>query len=183
MRVPRSHIHLGQISTIASAIQTQEGYFPGSKSYTNNNPGNLIASSWTKSQPGYVGTDSSGFAVFDSLADGQSAEQALISNYAASGATIQSMMAAWAPAGQGSNNPNLYAENVAAAAGVPITTPVADVLAGTASSASSSASDDTDDSNPISDSLGLSQYGVTDDELMIGGALLAGIVVLKLVAG
>lgn len=128
-------IGLGQsTSVIGSAIQNQEGFYPGSPSYQNNNPGNLIASSWTASQPGYVGSDSNGFAIFDTLADGTAAMNALIQNYANNGATIQSMMAAWAPAGQGSNNPNLYAQIVAQAAGVPITTPVADVLAGSVGS-------------------------------------------------
>lgn len=117
-RNARSGVGFGQYSSIASAIQTQEGYYPGSPSYVNNNPGNLIASSWTQSQPGYVGTDKSGFAVFDTYANGLAAENALIGNYAASGATIQSMMAAWAPASQAGNNPDLYASNVAAAAGL-----------------------------------------------------------------
>jgi len=122
-------VALGDISTIGNAIQQQEGYYPGSTSYTNNNPGNLIASSWTQAQPGYVGADANGFAVFDNVQDGTAAMDALIENYANQGATIQSMMNAWAPAGQGSNNPNLYAEVVATAAGVPTSALVSDVIA------------------------------------------------------
>lgn len=124
---------LGQYSQIGSIIQTIEGYFPGSTSYKNNNPGNLIASSWTQSQPGYIGQDANGFAVFDSLADGQAAEQALIAYYAAKGYTLQQMMSAWAPAGQGSNNPTAYAQSIATQLGISPSDPVTAAADGSSS--------------------------------------------------
>lgn len=120
----------GGIDTVAQAIQTQEGYFPGSTSYKNNNPGNLVASSWTQKQPGYVGVDAGGFAVFSTADAGTAAMDALITNYANAGYTVQGMMSKWAPAGQGGNDPVLYASNVATAAGVTPDTPLASVLSG-----------------------------------------------------
>jgi len=51
-------------STIASAIYRQEG------AVQNNNPGNLMYAG----QPGAIGEDSRGFAIFDTLASGQTAE-------------------------------------------------------------------------------------------------------------
>ena len=53
------------ISEWASAIQSFEGWFPGSRSWRNNNPGNLMYAG----QPGATEGDG-GFAVFDSVQDG-----------------------------------------------------------------------------------------------------------------
>ena len=57
------------MSALASAIQNHEGYFPGSRSYRNNNPGNLRYAG----QAGTTGQDSSGFAVFATFSDGWNA--------------------------------------------------------------------------------------------------------------
>jgi hypothetical protein len=169
----------GASNPISAAIQTQEGYYPGSLSYQNNNPGNLVASSWTQSQPGYTGQNcvaaSNGqqmcFAVFDTLQDGENAMDALEQSYANQGDTIQQMMAAWA----GQANAAQYAQLVASAAGVSPSTPVASVLSSSMFSAEPDMSSDATDSNPISDSLGLSAYGVTDNGLLIGAACLLGL--------
>ena len=48
------------IKKMASAIQTFEGYYPGSRSYRNNNPGNLKFAG----QSGAIGQDETGHAVF-----------------------------------------------------------------------------------------------------------------------
>lgn len=48
-----------------------------SRGERNNNPGNLEASPWTRSQPGYVGSDGR-FAIFDSMANGIAAQVKLI---------------------------------------------------------------------------------------------------------
>ena len=131
-------IGLGDVSTLGAAIQKQEGFYSGSPSFRNNNPGNLIASSWTQQQPGYTGSDASGFAIFDTLDHGTQAMNALIQNYANRGFTIDQMMAAWAPAGQGNNDPTAYAQAVALAAGVDPSTLVSDAIAGSGSSFSAS---------------------------------------------
>ena len=51
-----------------------------SRGERNNNPGNLEASPWTRSQPGYVGSDGR-FAIFASMQDGINAQAKLIENY------------------------------------------------------------------------------------------------------
>lgn len=57
-----------------------------SRGERNNNPGNLEASSWTKSQPGYVGSDGR-FAIFDSMANGIAAQEKLLRGYIDKGFT------------------------------------------------------------------------------------------------
>jgi len=100
----------GTVEAIAAAIQQQEGYYPGSLAYKNNNPGNLI----------YVGqygavSGEGGFAKFPTYQDGLQALYNQIQLYASRGLTIQGMMDIYAPAGHGTNDPNLYALNVATA--------------------------------------------------------------------
>src|SRR5580704_680011 len=79
-------------AVIASAIQTQEGYYPGTIAYTNNNPGNLICAN----QSGSTGCNK-GFAVFPDYQTGDQALLNQIQNYANRGLTIQQMMAIYAP--------------------------------------------------------------------------------------
>lgn len=50
-----------------------------SRGERNNNPGNLEASPWTKSQPGYIGSDGR-FAKFDTLVNGMGAQVKLLTN-------------------------------------------------------------------------------------------------------
>ena len=52
-----------------TAIQKHEGYYEGSRSYRNKNPGNLKYIG----QAGSIGKDSGGFAIFGSLEDGRNA--------------------------------------------------------------------------------------------------------------
>lgn len=54
---------------IAQAIMRFEGYFKGSTSYINNNPGNLKYAG----QPAASGQDARGFAIFPTFQDGYSA--------------------------------------------------------------------------------------------------------------
>lgn len=103
----------GVTKTIAGAIQKQEGYFPGSVAYQNNNPGNLIYAG----QRGAT-ADANGFAVFPTYQDGLDALDNQIQLYAGRGLTITDMMNVYAPASQSGNNPALYASNVAGALGV-----------------------------------------------------------------
>jgi hypothetical protein len=103
---------LGQLATVATAIQTQEGYYPGSVAYVNNNPGNLMAAG----QPGCTAT-AAGFCSFDSYADGWNALLNQISLDASRGETISQFISKYAPASAG-NDPTTYANNVASAVGL-----------------------------------------------------------------
>ena len=120
----------GTLQAIGNTITQIEGYYPGTPAYINNNPGNLIASSWTASQPGYLGAGVGGFGKFDNITNGTNAMYALIDYYAGQGYTIQQMINKWAPAGQGNNNPISYAASIGAALGVDPNTPLTAALAG-----------------------------------------------------
>lgn len=56
------------MDSIAQAIQTREGYYPGSLAYRNNNPGNLVYAGQPGATPG-----AGGFAAFSSYSAGYSA--------------------------------------------------------------------------------------------------------------
>ncbi len=95
-------------NSIAQAIQQQEGYFPGSLAYRNNNPGNLIYAGQPGASPG-----AGGFAAFTSYDAGYQAMVNQISLDASRGTdasgnpttTISELLTSWAPPSQ---NPNLY---------------------------------------------------------------------------
>jgi hypothetical protein len=110
------------VNTIAQAIQQQEGYYPGSLAYTNNNPGNLIYAGQSGAVPG-----SGGFAKFPDYTTGYQALLNQIQLYASRGMTIQDMMNVYAPAGQGSNDPTVYAMAIANAVGASPSTPLTDL--------------------------------------------------------
>lgn len=57
------------IERMAMAIREFEGWYPGSRSWRNNNPGNLKFAG----QAGAVATDDQGHAIFDSQASGWAA--------------------------------------------------------------------------------------------------------------
>lgn len=112
------------VGTIASTIQSQEGYFPGSVAYRNNNPGNLLF----VGQAGATLGDR-GFARFSSYDAGFDALQNQIQLYAGRGLTIDQMMGIYAPASDG-NNPAAYARRIAAALGVGVDTPLSALAGG-----------------------------------------------------
>lgn len=122
-----------QLQTLAQAIQTQEGYYPGSLAYQNNNPGNLIYVGQSGATPG-----AGGFADFATYQDGLNALYNQLNLYSTGACavcggqplTIAQMAAIYAPAGQGSNNPTVYANNMANALGVSPDTLLSDALAG-----------------------------------------------------
>lgn len=116
------------VDTIAQAIQTQEGYFPGSLAYTNNNPGNLQFAGQAGATAG-----ANGFAVFPSYQAGYDALVNQINLYASRGLTVQQMMDIYAPAAQTGNDPTAYANTVASAVGATPDTPLSDILGGTSS--------------------------------------------------
>lgn len=104
---------LGQLTAVATAIQTQEGFYPGSLAYTNNNPGNLMAVGQANCTP-----TASGFCSFPTYADGWAALLNQISLDASRGMTISQFTASYAPASAG-NDPVTYANNIGAAVGLP----------------------------------------------------------------
>jgi len=112
----------GTAETIAAAIQQQEGYYPGSLAYINNNPGNLIYAGQAGATQGQ-----GGFAKFPDYNTGYQALLNQIQLYASRGMTIQQMMNMYAPAGQGGNDPVLYAQNVSAAVGATPDTVLTDI--------------------------------------------------------
>ena len=111
------------VSGIAAAIQQMEGWFPGSVSYRNNNPGNL------RSGPGMTGTDSGGYAIFPDFATGQAALDAQVQTNINRGLTLQQFFAGgngyagYAPSTD-NNNPTAYANFVAGQVGIDTSTPL-----------------------------------------------------------
>ena len=110
------------VNTIAQTIQQQEGYYPGSLAYTNNNPGNLVYAGQSGATQG-----AGGFAKFPDYSTGYPALLNQIQLYASRGMTIQDMMNVYAPAGQGSNNPTVYAATIANAVGASPDTALTDL--------------------------------------------------------
>jgi hypothetical protein len=176
---------VGQLTTIASAIETQEGYYPGSVAYNNNNPGNLMAAG----QPGCTPT-SGGFCSFSSFADGWQALLNQIQLDASRGLTIAQFTAKYAPASAG-NDPTTYAQNLAASVGLspndPLSTAIADT--GDTGSANSFLSlglpdlSSLDTSGLTSDSVDLSSIGLglVSPLVLIAGGL--GLVLLLVMMG
>ena len=88
------------VSALSSAIQTQEGYYPGSVAYQNNNPGNLMYAG----QPG-ASAGAGGFASFSTYAAGLAALQNQITLDATRGTdvngnpttTVAELLTSWAP--------------------------------------------------------------------------------------
>jgi hypothetical protein len=89
-------------------------------SVRNNNPGNLVDNAWTQSLPGYKGANGR-FAVFDSPQSGGAAMASNLTSYAHHGVdTLLGLTSRWAPSGDGSNNPALYAKTISDATGIPV---------------------------------------------------------------
>ncbi len=94
------------VTALANAIQTQEGFYPGSVAYNNNNPGNLMYAG----QPGAT-AGAGGFAVFSSYAAGYQALQNQIQLDAVRGTdvngnpvtTVGELINSWAPASAGND--------------------------------------------------------------------------------
>lgn len=108
------------VNAIAQAIQTQEGYYPGSVAYQNNNPGNLIYAGQPGAAPG-----AGGFAAFGSYTLGYQALLNQINLDATRGTdvngnpttTVAQLIASWAPASDSANNTPAYIASVAGQTG------------------------------------------------------------------
>lgn len=158
---------VGDLATIANVIQTQEGWFPGSVSQRNNNPGNLKCAG----QPGVVSCDPRGFAVFSDYAAGYQALQSQISLDASRGLSIADFMAKYAPASD-ANDPASYAAKVAQAAGLQVSDPLAAALGGPADTTT----------GDLTGGADVTTSGQDNTPLYLIGGVIAGAVVLALVA-
>lgn len=114
----RGAISPSAVNVLASAIQTQEGYYPGSLAYQNNNPGNLVYAGQPGASPG-----AGGFADFSSYDAGLSALKNQITLDATRGTdvngnpinTVSDLITSWAPPSQ--NNTAAYIASVSAQTG------------------------------------------------------------------
>lgn len=158
------------VQTIAGVIQQQEGYYPGTPAYQNNNPGNLIYAGQAGATPG-----AGGFARFATYDDGMNALQNQLQLYASRGLTIQGMMNVYAPAAQAGNNPTLYAANIAGALGVSPDTKLLDLAGG--GSADSSPSPDVYTGSGV---VSLDSLAGVDPVLVGAGAVAGGLLLYAL---
>jgi hypothetical protein len=116
------------------AIKKHEGFFPGSRSYRNNNPGNLRFTSYTSSLGKNRGQDSGRFIIYDTLEIGTKALDQFLVDASTNvlraykgEMTLHEFYKVYAPSGDG-NYPLGYATAVAKDLGVPITTKIKDLL-------------------------------------------------------
>lgn len=104
------------VDTAPAKSNIFEGLNPKSRAVVNNNPGNIIDSSFAKSQPGYLGSDGR-FAKFESPEHGETAMHNLLSNYQKRGLnTPASIIGRWAPPSE--NDTSSYVAQVAKKLGV-----------------------------------------------------------------
>lgn len=108
------------VTALAHAIQSYEGFYPNSRSYRNQNPGNLRFAS----QPHTIGKDDKGFAIFDSYEHGLDALKTLIVNAATGKSkvyhpdmTLNEFMAVYAPITD-DNDPVAYANWLSVKVGI-----------------------------------------------------------------
>ncbi|MFW9893900.1 MAG: hypothetical protein ACFFFO_16970 [Candidatus Thorarchaeota archaeon] len=107
---------------LARAVQEQEGWYEGSRSFRNNNPGNLRSSRFTDHQEG-------GFAKFDDYFHGMYGLMwdlwckcsSKTTTRLKPHSTIGELAAVYAPKEDG-NDPESYAQNVAVFLDIPIDT-------------------------------------------------------------
>jgi hypothetical protein len=108
------------LSALAAAIKTQEGWYPGSLSFRNNNPGNLRYVGQAGAVPG-----EGGFAKFPSEAAGDAALQNQIVLDASRGTdaagrpvvTVADLIESWAPSSE--NDTGAYISSVVTQTGFP----------------------------------------------------------------
>lgn len=116
--VLRGSISPSVVDALASAIQTQEGYYPGSVAYSNNNPGNLVYAGQAGATPGL-----DGFAKFSTYDQGLAALKNQITLDATRGTDINGnptttpaeLLTSWAPPSE--NDTAAYIASVASQTG------------------------------------------------------------------
>ncbi len=159
----------GALDTIAQAIQQVEGYYPGTLAYINNNPGNLVYTSYYAGAYGAV-PGSGGFAKFPDYDTGYAALQHQIQVDAARGDSISDLTYSWLGHGTG-GDPTSYANSIADALGVTIDTKVQSLIADDTAGGSTLPLDASSPPPNISSNPGTL--------MMLGVATLAGILILS----
>ncbi len=160
----------GALDTISATIQQVEGYYPGSLAYTNNNPGNLVYTSYYASAYGAT-QGAGGFAKFPDYATGYAAMQHQIQVDAARGDSISDLTYSWLGSGTGGDSAS-YAATIASALGVDPSTSVQSLISDVPTDGSGTL--------PVTDaSLTPSLASNPSAMLIIGAATLAGILLLS----
>lgn len=180
--IHRSLLGFGDINTVASTIQTIEGYYPGSLSYRLNNPGNLTYAGQAGATPVQVcNPNCHQFASFDSYDDGLTALDNQIALDASRGQTIQQFINSYAPASD-NNNPTSYAAQITATTGLSVNDPLSSALTPGASASADAGStplnlsldttdasgDSTDDTPSDSSTVSIAGYDFSLPTLVIG---------------
>lgn len=121
--------NLSKLDAWAMAIQKFEGYYPGSRSYRNNNPGNIRF----VGQSSASGKDDLGFCIFPTYQIGFNALKSLLKQAATTSklydheGDLYTFFSVYAPASD-NNHPRQYAEFVAKEIGVPVSTPIKNLI-------------------------------------------------------
>lgn len=182
------------VDSLAAAIQTQEGYYPGSLAYQNNNPGNLVYAG----QPGAT-QGAGGFAAFSSYPLGLAALKNQINLDATRGTDINGnptttaaeLLTSWAPPSE--NDTAAYIASVSVQTGYDPNAPLSslgtpslltlpDNTVGTSDSSISFPSLDADFSSVIDSTVDLSSVGIgaVSVPLLVGAGLVGALVIAKL---
>jgi hypothetical protein len=139
---PVSKTAIWAIETWAKAIQSREGFFSpgqnpnypnGTRSWHNNNPGNFRFNDFVKTSLGAISKDGDGYAIFGSYNEGFGALtkflimccQNQVKGY--HDVTLYQFFERYAPAND-NNEPDSYANEVARKVGVPVNTPIKQLL-------------------------------------------------------
>ena len=128
----------------ADAIQQHEGWYPGSRSYRNNNPGNIKYIGQKRA----IGSDGT-FCVFASYEDGRAELIDLLTRASSGKSSLYSpemnlieFYNRYAPSSD-NNNPNAYAKAVASFMGISIYSKIKNILNGTATLSSNASTGST----------------------------------------
>ena len=108
------------VQVLADAIQKKEGWFPGSRSFRNNNPGNIwdgIGKGKTARIWPDTPIDDKGFLVFATYAAGRALLERQIQINVDRGATLAALIARWAPPSE--NDTAKYIADVSKWTGIP----------------------------------------------------------------
>lgn len=121
---------ISRLEAWADAIQQHEGWYVGSRSYRNNNPGNIKY----VGQALAIGKDSAGFCIFKSYADGRKCLTDMLVRAATPPPegyypemTLRQFFAKYAPSSD-NNDPDAYAKFVAQKTGVTVDTPISQLI-------------------------------------------------------
>ena len=167
---------------VANTIKTIEGWFKtGTVSQRLNNPGNLMYAGQAGATPHPI-YDADGklvgtFAEFSSPDAGEAALQRQIQLDASRGLSIQDFANKYAPSGHGTNDPNAYAQQIAAATGLSVNDPLSAAIADP--SVLSSGTSPIDQLEASLDGTG--ETDLTTVAVVVGASLLGALLLSKIV--